>query len=184
MGVSRKMRREALLYIIDSINNTGNPGKKAVQKIVYLLQRRGVELQYHYQIHFFGPYSSALDYELQSFERQGSIIIEQKGSSSLVKSSPCIWENISRESLQEELEPYLQTIQDVLEEYGKRPARELELLTTVDFVAQELAKGGEAPGWRDLFRVVHILKGSKFNNEDIDKAIAELGESDLGRYLT
>ncbi len=86
--------------------------------------------------------------------------------------------------MQEELEPYLQTIQDVLEEYGKRPARELELLTTVDFVAQELAKGGEAPGWRDLFRVVHILKGSKFNNEDIDKAIAELGESDLGRYLT
>lgn len=165
------VRRDALLYIIEAINQIGAPGKKAMQKLVYILQRRGVDFQLPFQIHFYGPYSSALDYTLQSFERQGLIHIEQKGSSSLVKLSPYTWEEVERDDLVKEISPYVRIIEEVLTEYAGKTPRELELLTTVDYVYSELAKRESVVDPEKVCDVVTQLKGSKFDIHDIFKAV-------------
>ena len=35
------------------------PGKKMVQKLIYLIERKGVDLGLNYSIHFYRPYSVA-----------------------------------------------------------------------------------------------------------------------------
>ena len=51
------------------------PGKKMVQKLLYLMERKGIKLNLNYAIHFYGPYSSALDDALHALEAQGVINI-------------------------------------------------------------------------------------------------------------
>jgi hypothetical protein len=41
---------------LESICENRNLGKKAVQKLMYLIERKGVEFDLDYTIHFFGPY--------------------------------------------------------------------------------------------------------------------------------
>lgn len=168
------MRRDALLYVLEAINRHGAPGKKVMQKLVYLLQRRGIDFQFTFQMHFYGPYSSALDYALQSFERQGVITIEQRGPSSLLKISPYTWEEVDRNCLEEELCQYLTIIDDVLAEFAGKTPRELELLTTVDFVYEELVKRDSAVTPKGVCHIVSNLKGSKFDGADISEAVAKV----------
>lgn len=51
------------------------PGKKMVQKLMYLIERKGINLGLNYSIHFYGPYSVTLDDTLHSLEAQGIINI-------------------------------------------------------------------------------------------------------------
>ena len=53
--------------IINQICEKIEPGKKMLQKLMYLIERKGVTLELNYSIHYFGPYSSKLDKNL--FER-------------------------------------------------------------------------------------------------------------------
>jgi len=60
-----------LVPIIKMISEYQSPGKKALQKLVYLVERKGLDLGYDYSIHYYGPYSSELDYAVHSLEMQG-----------------------------------------------------------------------------------------------------------------
>ena len=44
-------------HIVKRINDIWGkkPGKKTLQKLVYLIQQKGINLNYDYGIHFYGP---------------------------------------------------------------------------------------------------------------------------------
>lgn len=46
------------MYILLEICKRIEPGKKMVQKLMYRMERRGMDLSLNYCIHFYGPYSS------------------------------------------------------------------------------------------------------------------------------
>jgi uncharacterized protein YwgA len=54
-------------------------GKKAIQKFMYLMERKGVEFDLDYKIHFFGPYSVKLTHILHALESRGVIDIDTSG---------------------------------------------------------------------------------------------------------
>jgi uncharacterized protein YwgA len=135
------------------------PGKKTMQKMVYLIEQSGVDLGFDYSIHFYGPYSADLDYAIQYLDYQGELDIEitpsvHKISVTDVSGLPELCEKASR----------------VIAEFGRRSPGQLELLSTALYVQRETAAETEA----QIINSVVRIKGEKYSSEAIAKAINEL----------
>lgn len=51
------MNRHQLATLLSWSGEQGFSGRKRLQKVVFFLQQAGCDLQCHYTLHFFGPYS-------------------------------------------------------------------------------------------------------------------------------
>ncbi len=71
-----KLKR--LVFIIKKISRIRSPDKKTLQKLVYLLERKGVKLGFTFSIDYYGPYSSELEYAIHQLEMQGVLKITPK----------------------------------------------------------------------------------------------------------
>jgi len=71
------VNNEAIVSIISKISNKkGAPCKKTLQKIVFLIEAKNVDLGCDYGIHFYGPYSSDLDFAVRELCDEGILNIE------------------------------------------------------------------------------------------------------------
>lgn len=160
-----------IIPIIKKISEYQNPGKKVLQKLLYLIEKKGLNLGYAYSIHYYGPYSSELDYTVHSLEMQGLLSIKTEGMNH--KIYPVDQEEDCIALLPEEEK----IIDNILEIFGSLSAHQLELITTTDFVARNLYQRGIPCGDQDIVDGVKILKGEKFSPEKIIEAIALLKEN-------
>ncbi|HVJ50598.1 Panacea domain-containing protein [Desulfitobacterium sp.] len=177
----------SLYSLIEMIYQIKPPGKKTLQKLVYLIQEKGANLGYQYCIHYYGPYSSVLDYSLQSLERLGIIKLKRQGMGSLI--IPNSMQDIltEEEDVSKLSEMDMEIIKYVLEKFAHRSPKELELITTTDFVAKDIfRKKGYVNKMEIINGVIHI-KDTKFSQLEIENAIdllLEEGYLDLKqRYI-
>ena len=138
-----------------------------MQKLVYLIEKKGVDLGYDFSIHYYGPYSSALDDSIHAMQLQGIVEIIHDGMNHRICLTDLsdIIENDTFSPADEQI------IQSVLEAFGSMTAFELELITTTDFVARELCKTLGNCTNDDIIEGVRKIKGDKFTNEKITQAI-------------
>ena len=68
----------------------------------------------------------------------------------------------------------MRLIEDVITKFAARSAYELEIITTADYVAQQLKTNGEPWDQDSLVEGVRKIKGEKFTKEKIEEAIAIL----------
>lgn len=134
-------------------------GKKKLQKIMYLIERKGVQLDLRYSIHFFGPYSSRLDQAIHILENEGRLEIDTSRQTHRI---------IMEEPMSEPLEAGEASLVDMVREafYDKSPM-ELEALTTIDYVATTLLHGTATRD--DVIKQVKIIKGKKFSSQELEK---------------
>ena len=73
--------------IIKRINELSgeSPGKKVVQKIIYLMIEKGISLRYNYGLHFYGIYSASLNAAINFLHADGVISIDYSGNSHKLK---------------------------------------------------------------------------------------------------
>lgn len=151
--------------IINQICKQMEPEKKKLQKLMYLISRKGVDLDLHYAIHYFGPYSSKLDNALHMLEHYDRISIDTGGSTHIIKcGNVSIEGNLSQEDQQK--------VDVVLEKFSQKSADELEAITTVDYVANTMLK--EQGTDEEIINKVEQIKGTKFTKEFLYEALAEL----------
>ena len=68
---------KAIVKVISRITkNNGAPCKKALQKIVFLIEAKHVDLGCDYGIHFYGPYSADLDFAVRELNDEGILKID------------------------------------------------------------------------------------------------------------
>ena len=152
-----------LLGIIKSMNEYGEdaPGKKSIQKMIYLIQEAGIPLGYDYNIHFYGPYSAELDLDLRYLTGSGSLdmnITKTKHEFTVVE------DNISSPS------PEIQTI---INQYIAKTPSDLELLATTLYVQRAL----QDVNLDNIVSGVTKIKGSKYSVNQISHAFGELSKS-------
>jgi len=70
--------------IINQICDVIEPGKKMLQKLMYLIDRRGINLELNYSIHFFGPYSSKLDELIHILESYDRLNVDTTGATHII----------------------------------------------------------------------------------------------------
>ena len=154
-----------IAYVIGTIESlTGQPPvKKMLQKIVYLLEEKGVDLNCNYTLHFYGPYSARLDAKTLELSSEGAIAFDYSGYGHKMS----IEQNY-------EVEPSLTKdeltiIESVISRYKEKTPSDLELLTTTIYAK----KYTDAKSKDDIINNVKIIKGNKYPDTEIEWAIKE-----------
>ena len=155
-------------YIIKRINDIWDekPGKKTLQKIVFLIEKKGVNLGYDYGLHFYGPYSGALDAATAFLSADGVIEFDYSGYSHLM--------SIDEESFI--VEPkglsaeQLSQIDELIERFKGQSPSELELLTTAIYAYDHLDNKSK----ESIISGVQKIKGSKYSVEHIQRSLKNL----------
>ena len=81
----KNIKEFAKLFEIICVKFDGAPiGKKVVQKLFYFFERKGIQLNLRYGIHFYGPYSSKLDNMMHILESEDYISINTEGHTHIV----------------------------------------------------------------------------------------------------
>ncbi len=155
------------VFIINEICNRIDGkklGKKMLQKLMYLIERRGINLDLNYCIHFFGPYSSKLDNVMHILDSQDIIRINTSSMTHTISIA-----NVSQEDISN-LEPDEQDkIDFVLNNFCHRSALELEAITTIDYVANFILKSDITD--HKIINEVIKIKGNKFSEDYLRKEL-------------
>lgn len=141
--------------VIGKICNNIEPGKKMLQKLMYLISRKGVNLNLNYSIHFFGPYSAKLDNVLHAMENYDMVSIDTSGQTHSI--------HLGSVPIEGELEAKDQEIVDyIMTTFASKSAYELEAITTLDYVFSFLLSGHATDA--EVINKVEQIKGSKFTS--------------------
>lgn len=154
-------------YIINRISSiTGHPPvKKTLQKTVFLLEAKGVDLGFRYILHFYGPYCAELDHETTKLSADGIISFDYTKYGHKMNISE---ENLA--SLDTSLpKESLQLAEEVIMHYKTQTPSDLELLTTAIYAYQHT----NAKTQEDVIEKVKAIKGEKYNDQEIQWAISE-----------
>lgn len=153
------VNNEAVVKIISDLTSIkGEPCKKTLQKIVFLVEAKGIDLGCDYGIHFYGPYSSDLDFAIRELCDEGVLSIQY---------TP-LEHKIHVEDHTMGAQYNNEKVSEIVSEFGKDTASELELLATALYV---YLKG------RDIEKVtlgVKKIKGEKYSDQRISEAVNRL----------
>lgn len=141
--------------IISQICDRIEPGKKMLQKLMYLIDRQGVNLELNYSIHFFGPYSAKLNEMIHTLESYEKLTIDTSGVTHIIHKGniPIVGQPSEGEQGK---------INFVLEHFSNKSAFELEAITTIDYVANKMLNGSTDEA--EIISKVKKIKGSKFSD--------------------
>lgn len=150
----------AIVNIIKRITqNNGAPCKKKLQKIVFLIESKQVDLDCDYGIHFYGPYSADLDFAVRELNDQGILKIDYTPMEHLI--------SVVDNSVGDDY--YNKVVNEVVDEFSKESASDLELIATALYVYLQVNKDSSK-----IKAGVIKIKGSKYSDQQINTAIARL----------
>lgn len=149
----------SIVSIIKKITEKeSKPCKKTLQKMVYLIQEKSINLGYNYEIYLYGPYSSDLDFAVRELYDEGILDIEFTPTGHYV--------SIKDDSkLQEQND---EAVNKVIDNFVHESASDLELIATTLYVykkTQDVSK---------TVKGVKKVKGSKYSEEQINDAMNKL----------
>ncbi|MCL6574950.1 MAG: hypothetical protein K6T64_02270 [Kyrpidia sp.] len=154
-------------------------GKKAFQKIFYFLTSSGIPTGLTFRIYHYGPYSSALDYEMDNIHMQGAITMEQEQNGRFlawtIQPGPQAQDMIAEDQIVKE---YKSKIDDLLSILPDDP-KTLELWSTTHFVIVSKKRYGKNADPESVIKTVQEIKGDKFSLDEIRNAYDELMDHQL-----
>ncbi len=154
-----------VLGVIAEFNkvNNGPPCKKTLQKLVYLIKEAGESVPFGYGIHFYGPYSSDLDYMVKYLHGHGHLRIDITPTNhniSVTESS----------TPPRELSAHASKVIDC---FADLSPSELELLATTLYVQRSL----KATDQQSIISGVTRIKKDKYSLPRIGQAIDRLRDA-------
>lgn len=155
-------QEKAILQIISEVTKMREaPCKKKIQKLVYLIEERQLELGFDYKIHIYGPYSADLDYTICELKAENCLDITYTNKGHILKCK----RNITDEMPEE--------MRFVINTFGTKTPLELELITTALYADRHLKDSND----RSIIEAVQRIKGKKFSENKIQNAISLLKET-------
>lgn len=149
----------ALVHVVKKITEKNSvPCKKTLQKMVFLIEEKGLNIGCDYGIHFYGPYSSDLDFAVHELTDEGVLNIEYTPMNHFIS----INDDSKIESYENE------EMDNVIDEFAKESPSELELIATVLYLYLNV---------HNIEKVrsgVLKIKGEKYSIAQINSAIERL----------
>jgi uncharacterized protein YwgA len=145
-------------------------GKTVLQKLVFILQEvYKVPCDYEYTLYNYGPYSNELAGDLSFFASLDGVKVEWNQGLGY-KILPAPKTDHFRQKVRAFLDKYKNSIDEVINKFGRMSARELELCSTIIYVFNQSLTGKD-----DLiFRVKEIKP--HFSINEINDAVKQLIE--------
>lgn len=134
-------------------------GKIMLQKLMYLMQRKGLDMHLSYSIHYYGPYSSELYDLILMKNRLDELAIDTSSRTHVI--------TIGSEAKGDALTEDDQDVFDgIMRDFFGRTALELEGITTVDYVAHTTLRDN---GTREeIIDRTKRIKGTKFSDAALE----------------
>ncbi|NLY31092.1 MAG: restriction endonuclease [Firmicutes bacterium] len=149
-------------------------GKTALQKLVYLLQAVfNVPAGYQYSLYLHGPFCSELANDLDYLHCLGGVQVSLDSSSSGYSITPSENAQIIKDKANDFLSEYQSEIDQLLDTFGPRRVKELELFSTIVFVDRDAVNSGRNQDRDHFIREIQNIK-PHFSREEIVSTIAEL----------
>lgn len=154
-------------YIIQEMSDIKGhpPVKKALQKTVFLIEKKGVDLGFDYMLHFYGPYCAELDRETAVLSTNGIIDFDYSQYGHKMNVSKECGEVLSENLTEDQTD----MIKEVIQRYKDSTASYLELLTTAIYAYDHTGAKTRA----DVACNVKKIKGEKYNDTEIGWALNE-----------
>ena len=159
---------EKILALVKLTNNKVE-GRTKFQKLVYILKNHGADFKYKFKYHYFGPYSTNLQLEIEELVDQG-VLIEKGFNPYIYQIRDEMVNNINMAVLDDkkELITYLNS-----QDYQK-----LELLSTIYYLINTGIKNKEV-----IRNKLKILKPNLEHKIDSAFAIYQKLQNDISKPL-
>lgn len=178
-----EQQEKRLAMIPAIIENSPNRqiGRTALMKYMYFLQiLRRVPLGYHFTLYSYGPFDSAVLFDLSVAESLRAV------SSNTVLYSGGYGYEISTDEqagwLQKRAEKFIdrheKDIHWVMKKFGHLTSSQLELVSTIIYVDREIAEQKKKSNLREISRKVHEVK-PHFSESEIGSYAEELKKDRL-----
>ena len=157
------MKNAAVVSNIKKLTEKNEPPcKKTLQKIVFLIEEKSLDLGFDYGIHFYGPYSSDLDFSIYELSNEGILNIDYTRTKHIIS----VMDDVVYPEFQNNI------IDEVIEEFGKESPSQLELTATALYVYTKNGKNK-----KKIMEGVRKIKGSKYTKKNIEETIQRLVET-------
>ncbi|MCL2087314.1 MAG: DUF4065 domain-containing protein [Oscillospiraceae bacterium] len=141
-------------------------GKKVVQKLFYFFERKGINLNMKYCIHYYGPYSKRLVNIMYVLESEDFIKIDTSEQTHRISLAQ---EKVADDVLSAD---EIDKVNFVIKNFANHTPLQLEALSTIDFIAHTTFNNDYTDS--KLVNKFKEIKGSKFSDDEIKKALSEL----------
>jgi uncharacterized protein YwgA len=146
------------------------PGKTALQKMIFLLQRVfGFDCDYAYTLYTYGPFCADVARDLDIVEGFGGVVIAHDWSDGGYELRPGPATDDLRKRGAEFLSQVSDSLDRLVSDYGRATVKELELRSTIVY----MAKPGRSN--EEVVRLVYQVK-PHFSEAQIEAARSELDE--------
>ena len=142
-----------------------------MQKLVYLMELRGVPAGYRFRLYNYGPYSGDLAGDVSYIEALEGVTVHFDYKRNVYKIAPGQESGTLIQKAPEFLRMNRSVIDHVIEQFGRRSARDLELLATTAYLHKQFV--GHAFRREDLHEQVKAVK-PRFSDTEVSAAIDEL----------
>jgi uncharacterized protein len=148
-------------------------GKTKLQKLVYLMQDlHRLPTDYRFHFYTYGPFCSGLSGDASYLDAVGGLRIQYVGGGNMFEISPGANADFFRNKAASFLAAHTDAVDPILDRFGSKSAREMELIATLVYVMHYDPK--YAPGDRAFLIVkVEELK-PKFSEVEVNGALDEL----------
>jgi hypothetical protein len=156
-------------------------GRTAVMKLAYLLQTvKGLPLGYDFRLYTYGPFDSDVLNDLATAETldavHSQLVFFDSGYGYEFKAGE--GRDFVRKKTGELMRKYHSELRWALEEFGRRTAAELELLSTIIYADREAKQQSKQLPETELAQMVHQVK-PRFSETHIAGKVRELSEKGL-----
>ncbi len=149
---------------------SGFLGRTTLQKLMYLAKSLGVPIPASFGIYTYGPYSDAITFAVEGMVADDVLVDKSSDVHRYSNYYPGPALDELLEAYKPVWHPYYPTLRTVAEAFGRFEPQELELITTLLFLAQTLkAASGRAPDKAELLKRFRAVKGERF---PVDKVSA------------
>ncbi len=167
---------ERLLLMTDIASRHPNIGKTAMMKITYLMQTlRDVPLGYHFEIYTYGPYCQTVMSDIEYAESIHYIQVNSidYGDGIYGYQINTTAEGQSALSAAAGRGNYAAQMSDILNFFGDMSAKDLELYSTIVFVASSCSTNSWDTSMGNICNTVHSIK-PHFSMDTIQAAFQNL----------
>jgi uncharacterized protein len=169
MSEVEKNKHALITYVADKLGK-GKLGKKALQKIMHLIQDlEKVPVGYSFPFYTYGPFSDDLSFDADIVKMFGGITMDYDSVNNAYSISSGENAKIIIKEGEAFLNQYKAGISNVLDRFGNKTAKELELLSTIVYLKREDSKISDA----SLVSKVRALK-PKYSENEINAAFSGL----------
>lgn len=162
-----------LAYIAKQLGVYGSLGKTKLQKLVFLMKElKNIPVQYRFHFYTYGPFSSDLAGDLSYLDYIDGVKIHSDPYQNGYEIRP----GHATEHLIQKANGFLNwnrpAIDDILNQFGSKQARDLELIATLVYIARYSPVYQERDQDYLIFQAKELKP--KFSEAEIDSAISEL----------